>query len=68
MNLEQRLSELEERVSRLEKEAAAATTASKSVFIQPCLHVTQFADFQKICQELHHYTKESKQVCTKRQD
>ncbi|WMT19181.1 hypothetical protein [Parageobacillus toebii] len=27
MNLEQRLSELEERVSRLEKEAAAATTA-----------------------------------------
>jgi 3-phenylpropionate/cinnamic acid dioxygenase small subunit len=28
MNLEQRLSELEERVSRLEKEAAAATTAN----------------------------------------
>jgi 3-phenylpropionate/cinnamic acid dioxygenase small subunit len=28
MNLEQRLSELEARVSRLEKEAAAATTAN----------------------------------------
>jgi uncharacterized coiled-coil protein SlyX len=28
MNLEQRLSELEERVSHLEKEAAKATTAS----------------------------------------
>ncbi|KIQ93385.1 hypothetical protein LH47_02544 [Anoxybacillus thermarum] len=54
--------------AKLEKEAAAATTAPKSVFIQPYLHVTPFADSQKISQELHRYITESKEDCTERQD
>jgi hypothetical protein len=67
MNLEQRITELEQRIAELEKKATAETAAPKSVFIQTCLHVTPFADSQKISQELHRYITESKEDCTERQ-
>jgi hypothetical protein len=44
---------------------AKGNSFKRCIFIQTCLHVTPFADSQKISQERRRYITESKQDCTK---